>query len=93
MAVHADTLTVGLGIDAGGTQTRWALADAAGAQLAEGAGAGMTATCTGQRGRPQRVRAIDCRPRAPVGAQQHRPQRVLAGFTGLGADGERCADR
>ena len=37
----------GLGIDAGGTQTRWALADAAGAIVAEGAVDGMSATQMG----------------------------------------------
>jgi glucosamine kinase len=87
MAVHADTLTVGLGIDAGGTQTRWALADAAGAQLAEGAGAGMTATALASaEGRNAFAQSIADLARQ-IGAQQHRPQRVLAGFTGLGADG------
>lgn len=35
---------LGLGIDAGGTQTRWALADAAGAIVAEGSVGGMSAT-------------------------------------------------
>jgi glucosamine kinase len=38
-----------LGIDAGGTRTRWALADAAGTILAEGEVAGLSALQTGNQ--------------------------------------------
>jgi glucosamine kinase len=40
--VNADTNPVFLGLDAGGTQTRWALADAAGQVLREGQAAGFS---------------------------------------------------
>jgi N-acetylglucosamine kinase-like BadF-type ATPase len=49
---------LGLGIDAGGTQTRWALADAAGAIVAEGSVAGMSATQMGSTAGRDAVRGI-----------------------------------
>ena len=49
---------MGLGIDAGGTQTRWALADAAGVIVAEGAVDGMSATQMGNDAGRDAVRAV-----------------------------------
>jgi glucosamine kinase len=49
----------GLGIDAGGTQTRWAVADAQGRILAEGAVAGLSATQLGdEAGRAHLTRSF-----------------------------------
>ena len=76
----------GLGIDAGGTRTRWAVADAAGAIVAEGGVAGFSATqLAGDAGREavrgqllalaRQVLAV-----GPVHA-------VYAGISGFGGDG------
>ena len=78
----------GLGLDAGGTQTRWALADAAGAIVAEGAVAGFNALQ--MENAPGRA-AIDvalkdlARQVLAIG----RPATVNAGLTGFGGDGAR----
>ena len=76
----------GLGFDAGGTQTRWALADYAGAIVAEGAVAGFNALQMEQG--PGRA-AIDetlaelARQVLAIG----RPAVVHGGLTGYGGDG------
>ena len=90
MTLVTDTTTVSefaLGIDAGGTQTRWALANAAGDMVAEGAVTGLSglqmATESGRQTIRETITAL------AVQALAHgRPMRVLAGFTGLGAHGE-----
>lgn len=73
---------LGLGIDAGGTQTRWALADAAGAIVAEGAVAGLSATQMGNTAGRDAVRGIFSLLAARVLAVG-RPQAVCAGLTGF----------
>lgn len=73
---------LGLGIDAGGTQTRWALADAAGAMVAEGAVAGMSATQMGNTAGRDAVRGIFSLLAAQVLAVG-RPRAVCAGLTGF----------
>jgi len=73
---------LGLGIDAGGTQTRWALADAAGAIVAEGAVAGMSATQMGNTAGRDAVRGIFSLLAAQVLAVG-KPQAVCAGLTGF----------
>jgi len=73
---------LGLGIDAGGTQTRWALADAAGAVLAEGSVAGMSATQMGSTAGRDAVRGIFAMLATQVLAAG-RPVRVCAGLTGF----------
>jgi len=78
--------TLGLGIDAGGTETRWALADAGGDIVAEGTVAGLSAL---QMARPtgrEQVRATFGRLAREV-LEAGRPQRVCAGLTGFGGDG------
>lgn len=72
----------GLGIDAGGTQTRWALADAAGAIVAEGAVDGMSATQMGNDAGRDAVRAVFATLAAQVLAAG-RPVAVCAGLTGF----------
>ncbi len=73
---------LGLGIDAGGTQTRWALADAAGAIVAEGAVAGMSATQMGTTAGRDAVRGIFSMLATQVLAVG-KPQGVCAGLTGF----------
>lgn len=71
---------LGLGIDAGGTQTRWALATAQGAIVAEGSVRGMSAL---QLREPEALAATLAELAAGVLAHG-RPVRVHAGLTGLG---------
>jgi len=78
---------IGLGIDAGGTQTRWALAAADGAILAEGTVAGLSALQMGKPDGRETVRATFAELAQAVLAHA-RPVRVRAGLTGFGGDGE-----
>ena len=85
----SDLPTTGLGIDAGGTSTRWAIADVSGQLLAEGRAAGLTALMMGnQAGRVQTAAVLRQLARDVAhacdadGARLAVPQRVLAGFTG-----------
>ncbi|MGX4640861.1 N-acetylglucosamine kinase [Massilia sp. SYSU DXS3249] len=85
---HADPgSSIGLGIDAGGTQTRWALASNDGAILAEGTVAGLSAL---QMGKPDGRASVHATfaelARAVLGVA--RPDRVRAGLTGFGGEGE-----
>ena len=79
----------GLGIDAGGTQTRWALADAAGTIVAEGQVAGLSALQMASADGRARLHATfealarDVLDAAPA---HGRPRRVNAGLTGFGGD-------
>ncbi len=78
-----NTSTLGLGIDAGGTRTSWALADAAGRVLAKGSVAGLTALMMGNdAGRVQTAAALRELARDALAAGPGTPARVLAGFTG-----------
>lgn len=73
---------LGLGIDAGGTQTRWALAAAPGTIVAEGAVRGMSALQLREAG----VLGETLSTLAAAALAHGRPERVCAGFTGLGKD-------
>jgi N-acetylglucosamine kinase-like BadF-type ATPase len=78
---------LGLGIDAGGTQTRWALAEPDGAIVAEGIVAGLSALQMGSGEGRDAVRATFAELAANVlchGA----PARAWAGLTGFGGDSE-----
>ena len=77
----------GLGIDAGGTQTRWALAAPGGAILAEGTVDGLSALQMATPHGRDAVRATFERLAAEVLQHAH-PVRVQAGLTGFGGDGE-----
>lgn len=77
----------GLGIDAGGTRTRWALAAHDGAILAEGTVAGLSALQMATPHGRDAVRATFEELALAVLAQG-RPTRVRAGLTGFGGDGE-----
>jgi glucosamine kinase len=74
---------LGLGIDAGGTQTRWALASASGELVAEGSVAGLSAVQLATRSGQQSVRDTLAALAADVLAIG-RPAQVHAGLTGYG---------
>ncbi|WP_338768524.1 BadF/BadG/BcrA/BcrD ATPase family protein [Massilia sp. METH4] len=78
-------MDTGLGIDAGGTQTRWALADATGAIVAEGRVAGSSALQMASADGRARLRATFEALAANVLAHG-RPRRITAGLTGFGGD-------
>ena len=78
---------LGLGIDAGGTQTRWALAAPGGAILAEGLVAGLSALQMGSPHGRESVRAIFAELAQAV-LPHGQPARVEAGLTGFGGDSE-----
>ncbi len=80
--MNAAIATPGLGVDAGGTQTRWALADAAGNIAAEGSVAGMTGLLlNSDAGRQQLREALAAL--AQTVLAHGRPRAVCAGFTGV----------
>ncbi len=78
---------VGLGIDAGGTQTRWALADATGEIVASGQVAGLTALQMSTEAGMQHIRATVADLATAVCAIGQ-PTRVHAGLTGFSKGGE-----
>jgi N-acetylglucosamine kinase-like BadF-type ATPase len=78
---------LGLGIDAGGTQTRWALAAPGGAILAEGTVAGLSALQMGSPHGRETVQATFAELAASV-LPHGMPVRVQAGLTGFGGDSE-----
>lgn len=77
---------IGLGIDAGGTQTRWALAGRDGAILAEGSVAGLSALQMSRADGRANVHATFVELTQAV-LQHAQPTRVHAGLTGFGGDG------
>jgi glucosamine kinase len=78
---------LGLGIDAGGTETRWALAAPGGAIIAEGRVAGLSALQMGSPHGRDTVRATFAELAADV-LPHGVPVRVEAGLTGFGGDSE-----
>jgi len=78
---------LGLGIDAGGTQTRWALAAPGGRIVAEGTVAGLSALQMGSPHGRETVRATFAELAASV-LPHGVPSRVQAGLTGFGGEGE-----
>ena len=88
MPSDRDNVTgAGLGIDAGGTETRWALAAPGGAILAEGVVAGLSALQMATPHGRASVRASLEGLAAAVLAHAS-PLRIQAGLTGFGGDGE-----
>jgi glucosamine kinase len=81
------TLELGLGIDAGGTQTRWALAAPDGAILAEGRVEGLSALLMGSPHGRETVRATFAELATSV-LPHGMPTKVQAGLTGFGGDSE-----
>jgi N-acetylglucosamine kinase-like BadF-type ATPase len=78
---------IGLGIDAGGTQTRWALAAPGGGIIAEGTVDGLSALQMSNVGGRQAVQATFAELARAV-LPHGRPSRIRAGLTGFGGDGE-----
>jgi N-acetylglucosamine kinase-like BadF-type ATPase len=79
--------SLGLGIDAGGTETRWALAAPGGAIVAEGRVAGLSALQMGTPHGRDAVRATFAQ--LAMDALVHGvPGKVEAGLTGFGGDSE-----
>ena len=84
-ATNTDTAVLGLGIDAGGTQTRWALAGANGAIVADGAVDGLSALqMSSESGRAVLHATFATLSRAVLAIGQ--PRAVVAGLTGFGGD-------
>ncbi|OEZ91821.1 BadF/BadG/BcrA/BcrD ATPase family protein [Janthinobacterium sp. HH106] len=84
-ATNTDTAVLGLGIDAGGTQTRWALATGDGTIVADGAVEGLSAlqmSSDAGRAAVHATFAILCKQVLAVG----QPRAVVAGLTGFGGD-------
>ncbi|NJR71758.1 MAG: ATPase [Gammaproteobacteria bacterium] len=81
-------LVLGLGLDAGGTQTRWAVADSRGALLAEGAVAGITALQLNTNDGRQHIQQV-CASMASAALQLGSIANVCAGVTGLDERDER----
>jgi N-acetylglucosamine kinase-like BadF-type ATPase len=79
--------SLGLGIDAGGTETRWALAAPGGAIVAEGRVAGLSALQMGTPHGRDAVRATFAQ-LAGAALLHGGPGRVQAGLTGFGGDSE-----
>lgn len=80
-------ITLGLGIDAGGTQTRWALANPAGVIVAEGSVAGLSALQMANPAGRDAVRATFAALAQDV-LTSGRPLRVCAGLTGFSGECE-----
>jgi glucosamine kinase len=83
--------TLGLGIDAGGTETRWALAEPAGGIVAEGTVAGLSALMMGKPAGRELVHATFSQLSKDV-LEAGQPLRVCAGLTGFGGDGNVLLD-
>lgn len=83
--------TLGLGIDAGGTETRWALSDANGQIVAEGTVAGLSALMMAKPAGREQVHATFTQLAKDV-LDNGKPRRVCAGLTGFGGDGEVLLD-
>jgi N-acetylglucosamine kinase-like BadF-type ATPase len=78
---------IGLGIDAGGTQTRWALVAPGGDLIAEGRVAGLSALQMSSAAGRQTVHATFAE-LARDALKHARPTSVRAGLTGFGGDGD-----
>ena len=82
-----------LGLDVGGTQTRWALATSAGELMAEGVADGFSGARLASQDESDRVRSrLNLIAEATRRSQHnHLLSGLYAGVTGIGADGERLA--
>ena len=77
-----------LGLDAGGTSTRWALADARGSVLREGSLAGLTALLMGNEAGRQQVRSVLQGLAETMAGQKDlpAPSQLVLGITGYSDD-------
>ncbi len=83
--------TLGLGIDAGGTETRWAFSDAAGQIVAEGTVPGLSALMMAKPAGREQVHDIFSQLAEDVLAAGT-PRRICAGLTGFGGEGTVLVD-
>ena len=84
---RAPATPAALGLDAGGTATRWALANAQGQLLAEGQVGGLTALMMGQAAGQAELRATVRQIRGALdGAGAPQELAVVAGFSGYSED-------
>ncbi|WP_431475530.1 N-acetylglucosamine kinase [Massilia eburnea] len=83
--------TLGLGIDAGGTETRWALSDPAGEIVAEGTVGGLSALMMARPAGREQVHAT-FRQLAQDVLEAGQPLRICAGLTGFGGEGNVLMD-
>lgn len=90
-AVSGDLPILGLGIDAGGTQTRWALANAQQQIVANGIAAGMSALQLEQEHGEHSLRQLFSA-LAATAASHGRVQQIRAGITGYGGDKQSLPD-
>lgn len=79
-----------LGLDAGGTRTRWALATREGGIVAEGEAGGMSALQVADANRDRLARTLAELAQGVLAVA--RPVRVHAGLTGFGEGSEKLAD-
>ncbi len=86
MGTSESDLPLGLGIDAGGTQTRWALSDPSGKIVAEGTVAGLSALMMAKPAGREQVHATFAELAKDV-LEAGQPLRICAGLTGFGGDG------
>ncbi|KKO65774.1 BadF/BadG/BcrA/BcrD ATPase family protein [Janthinobacterium sp. KBS0711] len=84
-ATNTDTAVLGLGIDAGGTQTRWALANTDGVIVADGAVEGLSALQMSSDVGRAAVHATFAKLSQAV-LTVGQPRAVVAGLTGFGGD-------
>src|SRR5829696_4907842 len=82
--LNDESKRVALGIDAGGSQTRWALVDASGTIAGEGQARGFSALQVRGHERSVVVAALEEIARAVVALG--RPERVHAALTGFGGE-------
>lgn len=82
-------MTRGLGLDAGGSGTRWVLADAAGAPMARGEGPPLSGHVFSDAARERAREAVAALAEAVL--PQGRPEALVAGVTGTSADSPEAA--
>ena len=85
--MSASNKSYGLGIDAGGTETRWALADAGNVIIATGSVAGLTALLMATEGGRARMRDVMASIAGTLPVTQW-PEKVCAGMTGFSDGGD-----
>jgi N-acetylglucosamine kinase-like BadF-type ATPase len=82
------TQALALGLDSGGTQTRWALADAVGSTVASGAVSSIAALQLTQASGQQQVQQVLAELAAQLGEHARQVGGVWAGVSGVGHSGE-----
>lgn len=86
MSLSSKSIPLGLGLDAGGTSTRWALADPQGALIAEGSAGGFSGTQLASPDGVAQVAGVLADIRAQL-SRHGEPSTVWAGVTGFDGDG------